>query len=74
MRNTDVQFHYDVSNEFYRIWLDRHMVYSCAYFKTGEEGLPAGSKRPHSLSARGAKCQTTSGIDPPHCLTVIVTG
>lgn len=27
-----IAFHYDVSNEFYRLWLDRQMVYSCAYF------------------------------------------
>jgi cyclopropane-fatty-acyl-phospholipid synthase len=28
-----IQFHYDVSNEFYRLWLDRAMVYSCGYFE-----------------------------------------
>ncbi|ERI51724.1 hypothetical protein N878_21590, partial [Pseudomonas sp. EGD-AK9] len=27
------------SNDFYRLWLDRDMVYSCAYFETGEEDL-----------------------------------
>jgi cyclopropane-fatty-acyl-phospholipid synthase len=27
-----VQFHYDLSNAFYALWLDRAMVYSCAYF------------------------------------------
>jgi cyclopropane-fatty-acyl-phospholipid synthase len=35
----DVQYHYDVGNDFYRLWLDERMVYSCAYFKTGEETL-----------------------------------
>lgn len=34
-----IQFHYDLSNEFYRLWLDRNMVYSCAYFEDGEEDL-----------------------------------
>lgn len=29
-----VTFHYDVSNDFYQLWLDRRMVYSCAYFKS----------------------------------------
>lgn len=29
---TAIAFHYDVSNDFYRLWLDRQMVYSCAYF------------------------------------------
>jgi cyclopropane-fatty-acyl-phospholipid synthase len=28
-----IGFHYDVSNEFYRLWLDERMVYSCAYFE-----------------------------------------
>lgn len=27
-----ISFHYDVSNDFYRLWLDSRMVYSCAYF------------------------------------------
>jgi len=30
-----VQFHYDVSNEFYSLWLDPRMVYSCAYLEAG---------------------------------------
>ncbi|GGL88495.1 cyclopropane-fatty-acyl-phospholipid synthase [Deinococcus aerolatus] len=34
-----VQYHYDVSNDFYKLWLDRRMVYSCAYFPTGTETL-----------------------------------
>jgi cyclopropane-fatty-acyl-phospholipid synthase len=29
-----VRYHYDVSNDFYRLWLDSRMVYSCAYFET----------------------------------------
>jgi cyclopropane-fatty-acyl-phospholipid synthase len=28
-----IQFHYDVSNEFYALFLDPEMVYSCAYFR-----------------------------------------
>ncbi|HUR89715.1 MAG TPA: cyclopropane-fatty-acyl-phospholipid synthase family protein [Ramlibacter sp.] len=27
-----VQFHYDVSDDFYALWLDPRRVYSCAYF------------------------------------------
>ena len=34
-----VTYHYDVSNDFYSLWLDRRMVYSCGYFKTGLEGI-----------------------------------
>ena len=32
-------YHYDVSNEFYRLWLDEQMEYSCAYFNDPNEGL-----------------------------------
>ncbi|MCH3904516.1 MAG: cyclopropane-fatty-acyl-phospholipid synthase family protein [Lactobacillus sp.] len=28
----DVQSHYDIGNDFYRLWLDPSMTYSCAYF------------------------------------------
>lgn len=34
-----IQHHYDISNAFYRLWLDERMVYSCAYFPTGSETL-----------------------------------
>lgn len=34
-----VSFHYDVSNEFYRLWLDAERVYSCAYFTSPDESL-----------------------------------
>lgn len=28
-----IQFHYDVSNDFYKLFLDDNMVYTCAYFR-----------------------------------------
>jgi cyclopropane-fatty-acyl-phospholipid synthase len=34
-----IHFHYDVSNEFYQLWLDRAMVYSCGYFEHAEATL-----------------------------------
>jgi len=34
-----ISYHYDLSNDFYQLWLDRDMVYSCAYFETGEEAI-----------------------------------
>jgi cyclopropane-fatty-acyl-phospholipid synthase len=34
-----VQFHYDLSNAFYALFLDPEMVYSCAYFPTWEASL-----------------------------------
>ncbi len=34
-----IHYHYDVSNDFYRLWLDKNMAYSCAYFKTPQDDL-----------------------------------
>jgi cyclopropane-fatty-acyl-phospholipid synthase len=39
-----IHFHYDVSNDFYALWLDRAMVYSCAYFETPEMDLDAAQQ------------------------------
>ncbi len=40
-----IQYHYDVGNDFYALWLDRHMQYSCAYFPTGAEDLDTAQER-----------------------------
>src|SRR5213595_774900 len=40
-----VTFHYDVSNDFYRLWLDRRMVYSCAYFRSPSDNLDAAQEQ-----------------------------
>lgn len=34
-----IQFHYDVSDDFYALWLDPRKVYSCAYFREGSLSL-----------------------------------
>ncbi|HET6960273.1 MAG TPA: cyclopropane-fatty-acyl-phospholipid synthase family protein [Vicinamibacterales bacterium] len=35
----NVHQHYDLGNDFYRLWLDHEMVYTCAYFPTPEHSL-----------------------------------
>ncbi|NNG47631.1 MAG: class I SAM-dependent methyltransferase, partial [Deltaproteobacteria bacterium] len=40
-----VRYHYDVSNAFYALWLDRRMVYSTAYFMEPEEDLDTAQVR-----------------------------
>ena len=37
----NIAHHYDVSNAFYRMWLDSRMVYSCAYFRHDADTLEA---------------------------------
>ncbi len=40
-----ISYHYDVSNDFYALWLDRRMVYSCAYFHSPEDDLDTAQER-----------------------------
>jgi cyclopropane-fatty-acyl-phospholipid synthase len=40
-----IQYHYDVSNDFYAEWLDPAMVYSCAYFENGNEALAEAQQK-----------------------------
>jgi cyclopropane-fatty-acyl-phospholipid synthase len=35
----NVQHHYDLGNDFYRLWLDEQLVYTCAYYETDETTL-----------------------------------
>lgn len=35
----DIHNHYDISNDFYCLWLDKTMTYSCAYFETPHDTL-----------------------------------
>ncbi len=37
--------HYDVSNDFYALWLDRQRIYSCAYFKTSQDSLDVAQEQ-----------------------------
>ena len=34
-----IRYHYDVPVEFYRLWLDSRLMYSCGYYQTEEDGL-----------------------------------
>lgn len=34
-----IAFHYDISNDFYQLWLDKRMIYSCAYFEHPQQSL-----------------------------------
>lgn len=47
-----VGFHYDVSNDFYRLWLDPRMVYSCAYFGGADDTLAAAQEAKLDLLCR----------------------
>src|SRR6201996_113356 len=35
----EVQFHYDISNDFFKLWQDPTQTYSCAYFERDDMTL-----------------------------------
>ena len=47
-----IHYHYDVGNEFYKLWLDRRMVYSCAYFRSAEDSLEVAQEAKLDLICR----------------------
>ena len=47
-----INFHYDVGNAFYKLWLDRRMVYSCAYFRSQEDSLDVAQEAKLDLICR----------------------
>ena len=36
---SEIRFHYDVGNDFYALWLDKRMLYTCAYYKKETDDL-----------------------------------
>lgn len=40
----EVRSHYDIGNDFYRLWLDDTMSYSCGYFRSGDDSLYQAQK------------------------------
>jgi cyclopropane-fatty-acyl-phospholipid synthase len=46
---SNVAHHYDLSNDFYRLWLDEDMQYSCAYWSEADDTLDRAqlSKKAH---------------------------
>lgn len=48
----NIAYHYDVSNAFYELWLDREMVYTCAYFTDWSEDLDTVQLNKLEMSCR----------------------
>lgn len=47
-----IQYHYDVGNDFYALWLDQRMVYSCAYFPTDMEDIDTAQEKKLDIICR----------------------
>lgn len=49
---SNIHHHYDLSNDFYRLWLDERMLYTCAYFPTLEASLEAAQEAKMEMVCR----------------------
>ncbi|GIL01022.1 MAG: cyclopropane-fatty-acyl-phospholipid synthase [Alphaproteobacteria bacterium] len=47
----NVSHHYDIGNELYRLFLDRNLIYSCAYFRSPDETLEEAQRNKLRLAA-----------------------
>jgi cyclopropane-fatty-acyl-phospholipid synthase len=47
-----ISYHYDVGNDFYELWLDKRMVYSCAYFHRDDDTLDEAQEAKLDLVCR----------------------
>lgn len=48
----NVNYHYDVSNDFFGLWLDPRRVYSCAYFRRPSDSLERAQEQKLDLICR----------------------
>ncbi|MGH9529593.1 MAG: class I SAM-dependent methyltransferase [Terriglobales bacterium] len=47
-----IRYHYDVSNDFYSLWLDQNMAYSCAYFQTSSDDIDTAQRQKFDYTCR----------------------
>jgi cyclopropane-fatty-acyl-phospholipid synthase len=57
-----IQQHYDLSNEFYELWLDPTRCYSCAMWEGADDNLEAAQKRKLDYLIQGARATAASRV------------
>jgi cyclopropane-fatty-acyl-phospholipid synthase len=63
----NVHHHYDLGNDFYRLWLDRELQYTCAYFPTPDETLEAAQVAKMDLVCRKLRLQPGERVVEAGC-------
>ncbi len=53
----NIAYHYDIGNDFYKLWLDLKMMYSCAYFKEETDSLEQAQVQKIDLCCRKLQLQ-----------------
>jgi cyclopropane-fatty-acyl-phospholipid synthase len=63
----NVHHHYDLGNDFYARWLDRELVYTCAYFPSPEASLEDAQRAKHDLVCRKLRLRPGESVVEAGC-------
>jgi len=63
----NIHHHYDIGNEFYRLWLDREMLYTCAYFPEKSLTLEEAQAAKMELVCRKLRLQKGQSVVEAGC-------
>lgn len=63
----NIHHHYDIGNEFYRLWLDERMVYTCAYYRSPNDTLEQAQLAKMDLVARKLRLQPGQSVVEAGC-------
>jgi cyclopropane-fatty-acyl-phospholipid synthase len=63
----NVHHHYDLGNDFYRLWLDRQLLYTCAYFPTRDCSLEEAQTAKMDLVCRKLRLQAGERVIEAGC-------
>jgi len=58
----NIRDHYDLSNDFFQLWLDPTMTYSCGYFDSPETSLEAAQVRKYDILCRKLRLKPSDEV------------
>ena len=58
----NIRAHYDLGNEFYRLWLDETLTYSSALFESPEQDLPAAQAAKYERLCRQLRLRPSDSV------------
>ncbi|NIR29134.1 MAG: class I SAM-dependent methyltransferase [Gammaproteobacteria bacterium] len=63
----NIHHHYDIGNDFYRLWLDQRMVYTCAYYRSPTDTLEQAQLAKMDLVARKLRLRPGQSVVEAGC-------
>jgi len=57
-----ISHHYDLGNDFYKLWLDDNMVYSCAYFHNNDDKLEDAQRQKMEYCCKKLRLKPTDTL------------